>query len=203
MTRNNVRWTALLVLAVLLGAAAGVAVAPGSPTARAESAPELEIDPRDIAEEMSQVADPGADDEPAKPAPAEQDAVGGDDSPARGEAVAAFKLHGAAPASADSEAREALLAEWERLNGERKRLLNELQAVHEQMGVIAEELWHQELDGARERLRDQLNEFGDVYGDDIVEWLPPRLIEHIAALTDRTPDEVREMLRNGAWGDLL
>ena len=119
------------------------------------------------------------------------------------EAVEAFSLKGAVPSDIEREAREALMTEWEALNEERELLLEELHAVHQEMHASASELWEYEMNDARDRLRERLNEFGGHYGDELLEWLPPRLIEHIADFTGRTPEEVRDMVRGGDWGELL
>jgi len=187
MTRGTARWALLIALGVLLGAAAGAAVASGTPSDRATPAFTLET-PAGERPAKAPAATPAEDDTDAKMAAEDDSAT----APSEDE-----------PWGDENRAREALLEEWKRLNAERERLLDELEAVHGQMRTVAEQLWRYELDGARERLRDQLNEVGGVYGDDIVDWLPPRLIEHMAELTGRTPDEVREMLRAGAWGELL
>lgn len=102
-----------------------------------------------------------------------------------------------------AKSREELLEEWDALNQERQRLLEELQTVHRDMQAVAGELWDYELEEARQRIREQLNEYGGDYGEDIIEWLPPRLIDHIAGFTGRTPDELRDMVREGEWGDLF
>lgn len=130
--------------------------------------------------------------------------------------VEAFSLKGAVSAStapvhdgeppADQEVateRDDLLARWDVLTNKRERLLEELQAVHGEMGDIARQLWAYEMQEARERIREQLNRYGADYGEEIAEWLPPRLLEHISEVTGWTPDELRGMVRDGAWGDLL
>lgn len=105
--------------------------------------------------------------------------------------------------NADAKAREDLLAAWNALNQERQQLMKQLQAVHGEMQAVASELWSHEVEEARERIREQLNEYGGDYGEDIVEWLPPKLIDRISDYTGWTPDELREMLRDGAWGELF
>lgn len=98
--------------------------------------------------------------------------------------------------------REALLAEWDALHEERRMLMQELEAVHHDMREVASELWAYELEETRERVREQLNRYGGHYGEDLVEWLPPRLLELMSELTDRTSDELRDMVQEGAWGEL-
>lgn len=163
-----------LTLLMLAGAAVGVAAAASGTTAS------------DAVESEAAVTDNGDD-----------------ETVLEDEAVPAFSLRGAVPDDVEREAREALMAEWEALNEERELLLAELQAVHQEMHAIASELWEYEMDDARERMRERLNEFGGNYGDELLEWLPPRLIDHIADFTGRTPEEVRDMVRGGDWGELL
>lgn len=133
------------------------------------------------------------------------DAVGADDAN-DGDAVDADATVGtddAGEAVDGAKSREELLEEWNALNQERQRLLEELRIVHRDMQAVAGELWDYELEEARQRIREQLNEYGGDYGEEIVEWLPPRLIDQMAEFTGRTPDELRDMVREGAWGDLF
>lgn len=176
MTRFNSGLAAVLAAALLIGAAAGVQLAP-----RAVAAADVVVE--DTTKHANEI-------------------VRVDDAPTA-EATEAFALQGVLPSEAERQARDELWAEWERLNDEREQLLERLQEVHEQMRAVAEQLWQYEMEDARARLRERLNQLGAVYGDDIVEWLPPRMVEQIAELTGRTPDEVRKMLREGDWGELL
>src|SRR5690606_30962797 len=40
-------------------------------------------------------------------------------------------------------------------------------------------------------------------GEEILPWIPDALVERWAQKTDRTPEEVREMIRSGQWAELF
>src|SRR5690606_15410789 len=130
MTRGTARWALLIALGVLLGAAAGAAVASGTPSERATPAFTLET-PAGERPARAPAATPAEDDTDGKRA------AGDDSAPSPSEDE---------PWGDENRAREALLEEWKRLNAERGRLLDELEAVHGQMRTVAEQLWRYELD---------------------------------------------------------
>src|SRR5690606_22125245 len=144
---------------------------------------------------------PGTGGEPgANPVPDTGTASGAGEKAGAGQASGEDEQAGADGQPAD---REELLARWEELTLEQRRLLEELRAVHAEMRAVAEVLWSQEMDAARERVREQVNRYGAEYGEEILEWLPPRLLERISEATGWTPDQLRDMIREGAWGDIF
>lgn len=99
--------------------------------------------------------------------------------------------------------RAELQARWDALNEERMRLNEQLRAVGAEMQSVAGEIWEREMDEARDRFNEWLNEYGRHYGEELSVWIPPALIDGVAEQTGREPDEVRNMIRDGAWGDLF
>lgn len=108
--------------------------------------------------------------------------------------------------SLDDEERAALLARWDALIQERRRLRAELRQVERELVQVARQLWPYEWERTRERLRERLDQYEEwvgEYGPDIAAWLPPAVVEHIAQRTGRTPEEVRELIEAGRWRELL
>lgn len=184
MTRFNSRSAAAAVVLLLLAAAAA-----GSTPVWAEAEPGHAADAQTI---NTQVLYEGADgsESSAEVIIRATDETDVDDTAQHGSTEAV-------------KSREELLAEWDALNQERQQLMGQLQAVHRDMQSVAYQLWSYELEEARQRIREQLNEYGGEYGEDVLEWLPPRLIDGISDLTGRAPDELQDIIRDGAWGELF
>lgn len=110
------------------------------------------------------------------------------------------------PAATEDEERAELLARWDQLVQERRRLRTELRQVERELFEAAQELWPHEWERTRGRIRDRLEEYEErigEYGEEIAAWIPPALVEYIAQRTGRTPEEVRELIENGQWRELL
>ncbi|MBO8141828.1 MAG: hypothetical protein H0Z37_06600 [Firmicutes bacterium] len=109
------------------------------------------------------------------------------------------------PNAADVE-RARLLARWDELMQERRQLLAELRALNREMLEIANQLWPKEWESTRDRILDRLDEYEErigELGDEIAPWVPPALLEHIAELTGRTPEEIHRLIEEGNWRELF
>ncbi len=107
--------------------------------------------------------------------------------------------------AADEADRAALLARWDELMLERRRLAAEMRQVEREMLAIARELWPLEWERTRGRILERLEEYEErmgEYGEEIAEWVPPALVDYIAQRTGRTPEEVRRLIESGQWREL-
>src|SRR5690606_33109920 len=98
-----------------------------------------------------------------------------------------------------------LLARWDELMLERRRLAAEMRQVEREMLAIARELWPLEWERTRGRILERLEEYEErmgEYGEEIAEWVPPALVDYIAQRTGRTPEEVRRLIESGQWREL-
>lgn len=71
---------------------------------------------------------------------------------------------------------------------------------------IPQEEWESlraELRERTERFLERLNERLAAMGEDLLPWVPDAVVEALAQRTGYTPDEVRDLIRTGAWDQLL
>jgi len=129
--------------------------------------------------------------------------------------------------------RTEMLQRWDELQQRRAELRRELYQVERELRQLSRELWpHQgpwmpegerrgrtyesdwfaseEWEQLREdwrrqgeRLKQKVSEKLSSLGEDVLPWVPDAVVEGLAERTGRTPDEVRELIRAGAWDVLF